>query len=236
MPIRRRRKPKRKPRRKRTTMTRYRKPLRLGGIDPSKLVRLKYVEHVSLGPGAGTYATYKWRANDIYDPNLTGGGHQPSGHDFWSNVYDNFTVVGSKCKAYPFWTQNSANLVPGVMVLALSHDGNTISTAHAAGGVNNVLEQPRLSRTIRNIGVTNNYVSEIPLIKHFSAKKFFGTKSIVGVGKYSGQMGTSSPSEGAYYELSIMSVDDANDPGTYNVRVEIEYIVLLSEPKETDAS
>lgn len=34
----------------------------------------------------------------MYDPDLTGTGHQPTGHDQWANFYKRYLVFGSKCK------------------------------------------------------------------------------------------------------------------------------------------
>lgn len=86
-------------------MVSYSAPLgmRLGRMRPfperfyTKLVYHEPVLTVNPGVG-GTADSYVFRANDLYDPNLTGVGHQPSGFDQIMNQYNNFVVLGSKIK------------------------------------------------------------------------------------------------------------------------------------------
>ena len=204
------------------------------GMPAKKLVKLRYVDHVSLAGPSSNIAVHYYSANGMYDPNNTGTGHQPSNFDFWTGAYDNFTVLGSKCQVYPVHTTTS-NVTPGVLIATLSQDGSAISTAHASGGIDNILEQPRLRKSMRNIGMANITPMK-PLVLKFSAKKFFGTNKLVGVGKYTGKMGSADPSEEAFFEIAIVSPDDANNPGSFKVRVVIDYIAMLTEPKITDSS
>lgn len=53
------------------------------------LVRLKYTERVQSN---GTAMDYVWNLNSIFDPNLTGTGHQPLGRDQWAGVYNRYRV------------------------------------------------------------------------------------------------------------------------------------------------
>lgn len=227
----------RRPRRKvgrnrRLGKTRIRLPL--GGFPQKLMVRLKYVEHFTLNPGAGLAAIQLYRANSLFDPNLTGVGHQPSNYDKLATIYDRYSVVGAKLKCYPVGTAVT-NVTPGTLIIHVSEDGNTLSTAHASGGISNMLEQPRVARTIRHMGMVNNYVKELPLVKYFSAKKFFGKKADLYADPYSADIGAN-PGEMAFFEVGYVSSDDAIDPGAMTFRVEIEYIALMSEPKITDAS
>lgn len=219
-----------KPKRK----VRARKPiLRVGGFPTSKLVKLRYVETISFDPGAGLVSVNAFRANSIFDPNSTGVGHQPSNHDRWANLYDRYTVLGSLAKVYLVPTGATAAVTPGTVLLHLSESGTDIATAHASGGIENILEQPRLSSSHRNYGNSNGPYFK-PLVKGFSAKKFFGVK-VKGVSPYTADMGAN-PTEGAFFEVAVASSDNTNDPGAIKLRVMIDYIVFLSEPKLSDAS
>jgi len=59
---------------------------------------LRYAEvglaHSSGAAGIG--ATYFFAANGLYDPNITGAGHQPMGFDQMMLMYNHYTVVSSK--------------------------------------------------------------------------------------------------------------------------------------------
>lgn len=208
--------------------------LPLGGFGSKYTARLRYVESVSLNPSVTTPAYQVYRANSVYDPNFTGLGHQPSNYDRLTAIFDRYTVIGSKLKVYPVWTGNS-NLVPGTLAVKLSEGGVDLATAHAAGGINNVLEQPRLTRSLRNLGNAQNFNSRLPLVSTFSATKFFGTKNIVGVPPYSADW-NANPNEDAFYEIAYMSPDGLGNPDSMTFRIEIDYIVIFTEPKITDNS
>jgi hypothetical protein len=60
---------------------------------PDRLVvNMKYCESVLLSSTTSP-ATYFFALNDIFDPNYTGTGHQPLGHDQWAAFYDQFRVL-----------------------------------------------------------------------------------------------------------------------------------------------
>lgn len=61
------------------------------------VVNMKYAQSIEL-TATTTAAYYFFACNDIYDPNITGTGHQPLGHDQWNQFYDRFRVVGFDAK------------------------------------------------------------------------------------------------------------------------------------------
>lgn len=208
-------------------------PLPLGGMGTSHLVKLRYSQTFVLDPGAGLAAIQAFRANGLQDPDLTGIGHQPSNFDRWSLFFDRYTVLGARCSVVPVYINNT-NVIPGLLCLALSENGTVISTSHGLGGISNIIEQPRLKVSMKNLGTVNTdgYGS---LTKNFSAKKFFGIKNIKGVQPYTSDV-TTNPAEQAFFEVGYVSSDDANNPGPMTFRATIDYIALLTEPKMTDAS
>lgn len=60
--------------------------------------QLRYAEiDLTLDPGtAGAAAQYVFSANGLYDPNITGTGHQPLGFDQMMAMYDHYVVIGSQ--------------------------------------------------------------------------------------------------------------------------------------------
>lgn len=60
-----------------------------GPIAPRTIVRLKYHEDWS---SPGTTYDYVWNLNSIFDPNRTGTGHQPYGHDQYLTFYNRYRV------------------------------------------------------------------------------------------------------------------------------------------------
>lgn len=63
-------------------------------------VKLKYSEQFGMTYTPATAASYQFRVNSIFDPNYTGTGHQPLGHDQWQNIYNRYRVYGCKYRIY----------------------------------------------------------------------------------------------------------------------------------------
>lgn len=85
--------------RSRTTNVRRQWPLARGYASPAfdpfpnKMRNiLRYSETINMDPGAGVPQHYLFRANSIFDPNSTGVGHQPYGHDTLQSIYNHYEV------------------------------------------------------------------------------------------------------------------------------------------------
>jgi len=66
-------------------------------IFPASITRrLRYSGSASLTSTSGAVATYVFRANDLFDPDYTGTGHQPMGFDQLMLWYNHFCVVAAK--------------------------------------------------------------------------------------------------------------------------------------------
>lgn len=60
-----------------------------GGVLPAKLI---YHTSMSLNPGIASAATHVFRLASIFDPDLTGVGHQPGLHDQLSPIFERYQV------------------------------------------------------------------------------------------------------------------------------------------------
>jgi hypothetical protein len=144
--------------------------VRPGFVLPERMdVALRYSQEVPLHASAGVAVSYVFRANDLYDPDYTGTGHQPLGFDQLCLFYKRFFVTKSTCIMTPVWTTVS-NLIPGYYGLAISDDG-----AKTAGyTISNLCEQALVTKP--QIGG----ITTLNLNHHaraaFSVKKFFGLK------------------------------------------------------------
>lgn len=191
------------------------------------MVRLRYVEQIALDPGVNGITSYTFRANDMYDPNYTGTGHQPLGFDQWvGTIYDHFTVVGSKIKVTPTMQGFDATGTNSCVYGVILDDNSTFAYTNPAA----VLEskQGKGAVLLGNTG-TGTGNKPRPAKRNFSAKKFFGTREIVGKDLYRGGA-TFSPTEDAFFTVWSGSVG-GNNPDLLNFLVEIEYIAVLTEPK-----
>lgn len=81
---------------KRARQVRVARPLR-SPVPYTLKTSLKYQEAVTLTPTAGTeiIGVHVFSANGLYDPNITGVGHQPRGFDQLMALYDHCVCIGS---------------------------------------------------------------------------------------------------------------------------------------------
>jgi len=199
----------------------------IGGFPQAKYVRLRYVEHVTMDPGADLLVRYSFRANSLYDPNHTGVGHQPAGFDEWMERYNHYTVLGSKMTAQ-FINPGETHLTPGYAGIILTANETDASSFTS---IDNLLES-RLSTKFRPAGLVLGNTNSTTILKSmFSAKKFFhiSKATMVGNTAYSGTSG-SDPTEGAYFSLCYASIN-GNNPEQITVRVSIDYYAVFTEPK-----
>jgi len=194
----------------------------------SKLVRLRYVEEISLDPVSGGLAYYTFRANSLFDPNLTGSGHQPRGFDQWATLYNHYTVIGAKCSA-TFLANSTSQVTPGYQGIYLS----TSSTDIAAMTTNDVLEG-RFNYMNQRSQAPALFWSTNPTVHcRFSAKRFFH-RSPLGDNELKASY-TANPVEQAYFHIWCTSIN-GNDPGVRTVKVLIDYLAIMSDPVALGAS
>lgn len=219
------RKSKRRYRRRRRYWPRPTKSLQRTGFAKSALVKLRYTTTLSLNPGAGTPGTNVFSANGLYDPDITGVGHQPMSFDQWMTFYDHYTVLGSKISAN-FMNPFASFLLCGIDLRdkASAVTTNIENIAENAGTIYTNLEPVGSGRPMKT------------LRKTFSAKKFFTKRNVRDEKDLEGTSGAN-PVEQAYFHVWLMSADGSSDPGaTFPVQVTIEYIALFTEPKAINAS
>ncbi len=92
---------------------------------------LKY--HITTGvTDISGFASQVFSINSLFDPSVTGGGHQPLGFDQWANFYDEYEVLSSSLTVLPIASENN----PITMALYPS------ITSTAATSINMASEQP----------------------------------------------------------------------------------------------
>ncbi len=215
---------KRRPRRraKRRSAMRRRRPVR-PGFPKSRLVKMRYVEALTLDPAAGgVLAKYTYSANNIFDPSVTAAGHQPLGHDQWAAFYNDYVVLGSKITV--IWsssTATNATSIPNICGICLDED-NSI----AVSSINLIENNARYTV----LPMTNN--SRRTTRRHFSTKKFFNVTNVKdNVARFGAGFGAS-PTEQAYFILFVGPVTLSDDTPGVSALVTIDYIVALSSPKD----
>lgn len=91
-------------------------------MPPQQKVCLKYTAYQSLSSGASTAASQSYKLNSIFDPDHTGTGHQPQGHDQWALLYTHYRV-----DKVTFEVNAEVGSGSGFLTLFSSNDGASIT-------------------------------------------------------------------------------------------------------------
>lgn len=170
---------------------------------------------VSLDPGAGLAAVKAFSLNNLFDPYVSGAGHQPIGYDQLMAMYDHYTVIGARARVNFTNTATTAQNV-------------CISLADTSTAVANI------ERTIENgmcrwvqVGPAGTASATKMLSINCSMSKFFG-RSVMTDDIFRGTVGAA-PAEQVYLHITAENNTTSN-PFPVNCIVEIEYIAILTEP------
>lgn len=186
----------------------------------SKYVALGLILDPGLG---GVPATYVFSANGLYDPDVTGTGHQPIGFDQLMPMYDHYTVIGSRIKVR---ASNDTSGKSQYFILSLSdthiHNSDTVK----------LLENGQNRYTI--MGPADSGTENKTLTLNCNPSKFLGHQ-VMQTKACQGNI-NSNPSEQVYYHVTVGPVDNTSDSAQVTIMVEIEYIAILTEPKQLASS
>ena len=207
--------------------------LPLTGFPQKKMVRMRYTESVIINPGTVSVAYAEYRCASIYDPTVAVGGHQPRGHDEWAQIYNHYYVVGSKAVVQCVPSSNAAT-IPGVWGVCVQHAPALFSGLTT----DQVIESKRVNPyKIRTCGgnASFGHPRQIATAK-FSAKKMYekNRTSLLAYEDGGADFG-SDPVEDPVYVIWYGHAASA-DPNPQEFKITIEYIVLLSDPKQLGES
>jgi hypothetical protein len=186
---------------------------------------MRYAEVVNLSGVAGALNTYQFALNGLFDPNITGSGHQPIGYDQWNVFFRNYLVHGARFKITPFVTSASVNPIFGWYVT----DDTTITTSSAT----TLIEQ---GKSRWNLLLYLSTIQPVPSMSGtFSSREWFQVEDLHDAVASYGAPITSNPSNIAYLTLFCQ---DFGLVGTASVRVlvEIDYDAEFFEPQELPQS
>lgn len=170
---------------------------------------LRYSENFILNPDAGGQYIYNFSATSINDPNQTGVGHQPYGHDTLASIYNHYNVEKAVCTVVP--TDFSTVGVYGMRV------EDNASTSFA---LDTVREMKGTTMAVTTVGATPT-----PISRTYIRKKIFPVDKDT-----SGVFGNN-PSENSFFQLFYQGYHDSVDPGPMGFIVNITYYVTCYELK-----
>lgn len=181
---------------------------------------LPYAETINItGSAAGVYA-YTYAANGLFDPNITGTGHQPMGFDQMMTFYNHYTVISSKIKV-TFSNQSSIDTYVGLEVSG-SNTYSTDYTVHIENG--EIVWAP--------LQPINVYGNNATLSTSVNCAKYQGmSPSIIMADPQMRGDAASNPAELIYYLLPIWNPVSVTVPNVI-ANILIVYDVIFHEPRK----
>lgn len=183
------------------------------------ITKMKYAESVTSAMGLGTYALVRFNLNSIFDPNQTGIGHQPYGHDTFQTMYNRYRVIGCSYRVAAI----STNTAGSYTQTAVIPSNETLSPV----SVSEIRENPRAKYALQAPQSPLKYISGYVAINSLVGR----TKAqYMADDRYQAQFGAS-PQEAAILNIytGLLTENGASDTIVYNI--ELNYTVEFFDVK-----
>ena len=159
----------------------------------------------------------------MFDPDLTGSGHQPRNFDQMHLLYDHNIVIGAKVRIDCH--NNDENR--GAYVIATIRD--------SAGSATNYTDYTESSNSQWKIlGIGGSGSADKTLNLKINPNQFLGRSKPLADPELKGSA-TTQPQEQCYLHVSGMCIDQFS-PCSVNIMVSIEYTAIFIEPKQPPQS
>lgn len=188
---------------------------------PKTITMTHKYSQLYIASSSGPFNTFYYTCNGMYDPNISGAGHQPLYFDQMSLLYNHYCVIGSKMTVT--FPQMSTNAIVGAFI----NDDTSIT---GSTSLESLMEQSQ-SR-FRFIQTSSTQPTTLTL--KWSAKKYFGRNPLANVDL----QGTpsSNPNEQSFFTLYYGAVDKVSSISNFSANVLLEYIAVWKELKDVDPS
>lgn len=222
------------PRRYKNNRRYKRKYKRRNYVSPSKNLgplavktKSKFIYHEDFGIQSGVSGvpgSYVFSMNGLYDPNITGTGHQPRGWDQLMTLYDHAVVIYAKAT---LWCANEDATFPQQVTLSI-HDGPVATLDKNAVMENRYIKSKVLAA--RGSGKSNGVLSIACNPNKFLAR----TKPLSD--PHLKNSTSSNPTEQAYLHIHVAPMNFNADATNVYCKVRIEYTAVLLEPTNPGTS
>lgn len=190
-------------------------------VSQRYICRMKYCENVLSTSLAGP-ASYVYNLNSIFDPNRTGIGHQPYGHDTFESMYNRYRVIGCSYSISAYDTN-------GKYIQVAATPSNELIIVNS---VQQMAENPR-----------TRYITQAPNASLKTIKGYVHIPSLVGRTKaqymaddrYQATFG-SSPNEAALLTIAAAPLSGNNDSMSVAFNITLVYHVEVFDVKTLPVS
>lgn len=182
---------------------------------------------VSLDPNLGLPASYTFSLNGLFDPNVTGTGHQPARFDQLMAMYELYCVYGAKI-AVSF--QNTQTIGGGATIVGITaaDENPTINDCRVLVENGNTVHQILSPRQDGNSDCQLSMYVDIANLQGITRKLLLDGAGARGDA-------TTNPGDGVFGIVWAQGID-AGNPGPVNIFVEITYYAVFLGNKLTALS
>ncbi len=206
-------------------------PLQLGNeIDvgkiplfpPSYRATLRYSDALTLTSTSGVVASYVFSTNGLFDPDVTGTGHQPAGFDQMMLSYEHYTVLNARITAT---FHNTSTTTAGTVAISVNAASTPVTVYQQ------ILEDGVVSYCrIGQFGVANAIQT---LQRSCNIGRFGGVPNVLDDNNYRGTV-AANPAEQSYFILQSWSIEASTV--TCSVDFVLEYDAVFTEPRKLTES
>jgi len=175
---------------------------------------LRYSDQITLNPSTGANAHYRFRANSIFDPDYSGVGHQPYGHDNLQAIYRSYVVDKA------------------VLTFTPTQFGNTVCTYGARTSDGYYDTSFHLVRETKGTTMATTAVGArgVPISRTYERGKMWPIE------KDTTALFGTNPDQEAFFELFMQGPNGSTDAGSVDYIVNITFYVTCFELKQLSAS
>lgn len=185
---------------------------------------LRYAEQIKIRPTlAATAADYVFSLNGIYDPNITGIGHQPRGYDQIMALYEHYVVLGAKVT---FQWACDDTITPVTVCLSQRADNTSVVDVSDIIEFNNVKMQTR----------GRLCTGPATMTMKVNPSKFLGRSKPLADPQLKGDI-NNNPEEQSYLHINTFFTSPTILGNGYTIGIlTIDYICAFIEPKNVGQS
>lgn len=196
---------------------------------PGKMtVSLQYFDDVNVNAGVAVPATYVMSANGMFDPNISGVGHQPRGFDQYMGLYERYTVNSCTIRVIGAQNDQSANNSIGFLAVVPCN-----SNPFSVGQLNDIFEAVDCKYSVFSL---NSAIGGLPEVTNYvNIKQYLGKKDLLDDDACSGDA-TQNPADQVYFHIFYGSTSTVSDPANCQIMISLTYNVTFTRPREIGRS
>lgn len=185
--------------------------------------KLTYYDVATITTGAGSAGTRVYSTNGLYDPDVTGAGHQPMPFDQLMLSFEHYVVTAAKMTVN-FKNTNTTNTQSVAISLNAS---STPVTAYGSLCENGVIVRDRLGMYPYDDSVKT-------LSMPINVGRFGDVRQLLDNPSYEGSA-AANPTEQSYFHISAWNPDSVSSTDCI-CEIYIEYFAVFREPRKNSPS